>query len=95
MATKAELSAELARLRQMHAEHTATQAPKSAQAAPQEPASNPDWAGLLAEHGLDMDDPARLLQRLSKELGALKPDKTLLSVAAAFGLGFALGRMSK
>lgn len=62
-----------------------------------DPASEPpiDWARLLAAHGLDSDESASLLEHLTRELGDLPHNKPLFTAAAAFGLGFVLGRMSK
>lgn len=55
----------------------------------------PDWAKLLESLGVNTTDAKELLDQFSHELGDLTKDKPLTSMAAAFGLGFVLGRMSK
>jgi len=94
MATKAELAAELALLRQQLAERDTAPVPEP-EPEPDDPTTAPDLAKTLADHGLDISDPAELLKQLTKELEGLAQDKPLLTAATAFGLGFALGRMSK
>lgn len=105
MATKAELAAELAYLKQQMAERDANTktdpapvtAPESGpEAEPEMQANAPsDWTALLTEKGLWSDDTAKLLDQLTKEFEDLSHEKPVLTVAAAFGLGFILGRMSK
>lgn len=103
MATKAELTAELADLRAQMAARDKTGADDTGQpapgatpdAGPDEAPSTGDWADMLKSQGLDPTDAQALLAQLSDELGELPQNKPLLTAIAAFGLGFALGRMSK
>ncbi|SPJ28868.1 hypothetical protein [Falsiruegeria mediterranea] len=98
MATKAQLEAELAELKSQLAASDAKPAPKPAP----EPESEPEhgdeqsaFAALLKEHGVDTQDIDALWAQFSSELSDLPEKKPLLTAVAAFGLGFALGRMSK
>lgn len=103
MPTKAELSQELDRLRQISADRDKASPAMPANDPAAGPAADPapdaapaiDWAGLLGGKGLDGTDTAELLEKLTSELGDLPQNKPLLTAAAAFGLGFVLGRMSK
>ena len=96
MTTKADLNAEFVHLRQKQARTDSPPAPEAESGdTPPAPDNAPDWAELLGQHGLDIDDPAGLIKQLTKELDTLARDKPLLTASAAFGLGFVLGRMSK
>lgn len=99
MVTKAELEVELLQLRQQSAERDAGRVtvPEPTPDPAPEPDLDPsgDWAKILGDLGLENMDPAGLLDQLTKELGDVPRNKPLLSAAAAFGLGFVLGRMSK
>ncbi len=96
MATKAELEAELADLRKKLAD---TKADAKADDAPEPdedpPASTGGLAGILAEHDVKTEDLEDLWNQLVKELDGLPQRKPLLTAAAAFALGFILGRASK
>lgn len=99
MATKAQLEAELATLKAQLAQPTPAPDPT--------PETNDDAADettaddkhgfvtLLKEHGIDPDDIEALWTKFSAELKDLPEQKPLVTAVAAFGLGFALGRMSK
>ena len=100
MATKAELEAELAALRAELADRSKTAS--DAGAGDAEPASSSSGDRdpsaldrLLAEHGIEDIDTAKLLEQLSDELGGLPQNKPILTALAAFVLGFAFGRLSK
>ena len=99
MATKAELATELAYLKKQMTERDAsTRAdPETETETDPETQENApgDWTALLKEKGLWSDDTAELLEKLTGEFEDLSHDKPLLTAAAAFGLGFVLGRMSK
>jgi hypothetical protein len=86
-----DLADELAQLRQSIAARNVTVKPTG------NPKTTPptDWDDLLAAHGLSGEDTSKLLEQLTKELGDLPHNKPMLTAAAAFGLGFVLGRMSK
>ncbi len=98
MATKAEMAAELALLRQKCAEQhpkPSSQKSKTGSDSGHEPDLSDDLDGWLASHGIKTDDTARLLKRLTKELDGVAHDKPLMTAGVAFAMGFALGRMSK
>ena len=99
MATKAELQAELEKLRaDMAKDETPDNAvaSKSADSSESGTSSTPDgWAEMLKSRGLDAADAEALLAQLSDELGDLPKNKPLITAIAAFGVGFVLGRMSK
>ena len=93
MATKAEIEAELADLKAKMAEAEPAATRPGGTPEPDEPATA--WADLLKSQGIDPGDLETLWQQLSEELGDLPQNKPLLTAIGAFGLGFALGRMSK
>ena len=59
------------------------------------PAPEHDWHQTLAAFGIGETDAKALFEQFTKELGDLPRTKPLLTVVAAFGLGFVLGRASK
>ena len=95
MATKAELEAELAALRAKLAES------KPTTDAPNDDADNgPDektetTASILKEHDVHPEDLEELWTQFVAELDGLPQRKPLLTAAAAFALGFLLGRATK
>ncbi|SLN41930.1 hypothetical protein TRL7639_02150 [Falsiruegeria litorea R37] len=98
MATKAQLEAELAVLKSQLAATDAKPVPKpdpEPDAEPEQPHEQSAFANLLKEHGVDSQDIDALWTQFSSELSDLPEKKPLLTAVAAFGLGFALGRMSK
>jgi hypothetical protein len=96
MATKAELQAELEKLRAEMAEDKAPDTSTDA-SAPEPAKTTPldGWTEMLKSHGLDATDTQALMTQLSDELGDLPKNKPLITAIAAFGVGFVLGRMSK
>lgn len=95
MATKAELEAELAHLRQRLKEETAGKA--AAAAAEEAPAAATAGVldGLLDTHAVQGEDLEKLWDQLMQELNDLPERKPLLTAGVAFALGFLLGRASK
>lgn len=94
MATKAELEAELAALKaQLAATPAAAEPTGEAEPVPGEMRSSFDK--MLAGHGIDSSELDALWAQFSKELGDFPTQKPLLTTIAAFGLGFALGRITK
>ena len=94
MATKAQLEAELATLKAQ----LATERPQPEPEPKPEPTVSDEqnaFAALLKDHGVDTKDIEALWAQFSTELSYLPEQKPLLTAVAAFGLGFALGRMSK
>lgn len=98
-ATDTEMTALIQELAARKAARSRREVPDEAPATPPQPQ---DWetvkatlADLLQAHGIDPAEPEALLRQLGGELADLPRSKPLLTVAAAFGLGFALGRMSK
>ncbi|MFA3915581.1 hypothetical protein [Ruegeria hyattellae] len=90
MATKAELEAELAALRAQLADKPATAEP-----GPEVDDDRSSFDRMLADHGIDSSELDALWAQFSKELGDFPVQKPLLTTIAAFGLGFALGRVTK
>lgn len=103
MATKAQLLAELDLLKQQMAsrddisESQSDARNKTAEQAADSEDSDPKsyLSKLLEEQGIDKDEIDALWSQLTGELGDLAREKPLLTTAAAFGVGFVLGRMSK
>ena len=103
MATKAQLLAELDLLKQQMAsrddisESQSGERNKTAEQAADSEDSDPKsyLSKLLEEQGIDKDEIDALWSQLTGELGDLTREKPLLTTAAAFGVGFVLGRMSK
>ncbi len=98
MATKAELEAELDRLRAEMAERPEEGSRKD-EPEISEPGSDEEQSSamdrFLSEHDLQVEDFEKLLEQLSEELGNLPQHKPVLTALGAFALGFAAGRMSK
>ncbi|WP_372573922.1 hypothetical protein [Ruegeria jejuensis] len=92
MATKAELEAELAALRAQLADKPAEPDPEPA---PEAEDDRSTFDRMLAGHGIDSSELDALWAQFSKELGDFPTQKPLLTTIAAFGLGFALGRITK
>lgn len=90
MATKAELEQEVAELRSKLADQESTQTANEADE--ETPGA---FAEILNDHGVDADQIEALWAQFSKELGDIPQDKPLLTAIAAFGIGFALGRLTK
>ena len=90
MATKAELEAELALLRQQITDRDREDAEKTMKDEESSPLGS-----YLSEHGLDQKDIAAFWDQLSKELGNLPQNKPILTALGAFGLGLLLGRLSR
>ncbi|MBV1926502.1 MAG: hypothetical protein KUG62_05045 [Rhodobacteraceae bacterium] len=103
MATKAQLLAELDLLKQQMAsrddisESQSDARNKTAEQAADSEDSDPKsyLSKLLEEQGIDKDEIDALWSQLTGELGDLTREKPLLTTAAAFGVGFVLGRISK
>lgn len=101
MATKAELEAELAELRQQMDEvPDAREADADkGQEAQTDPESNgsghPALDRILRDHGISPEEIRGLMDQFNEELGHLPQNKPLLTALGAFALGFVLGRMSK
>lgn len=102
MATQAQLMAELELLKQQMANRDDAMADIAESAKPKvsaEPAADTDpktyLSTLLASHGIDEHEIDAAWAQLTGELGDLSREKPLLTVVAAFGIGFLLGRMSK
>ncbi|MBO9449753.1 hypothetical protein J7426_05765 [Tropicibacter sp. R16_0] len=96
MATKAQLEAELAALKSQLAASNAKPAPEpEPDPEPEQNDEQSAFTALLKEHGVDTHDIDALWAQFSSELSDLPEKKPLLTAVAAFGLGFALGRMSK
>ncbi|MFT5342468.1 MAG: hypothetical protein ACI9BH_001682 [Paracoccaceae bacterium] len=102
MATKAQLMVELDLLKQQMASRDDTSARKAATEQPKIEAETDDktdpksfLSTLLASHGIDETEIDALWAQLSGELGDLTREKPLLTVVAAFGIGFVTGRLSK
>lgn len=89
MATKAELEAELAKLRKQIAARDAEEVAQQAAAPPQ-----PALADYLEQYGLDEKDIEVLWNQIATEVGNLPQKKPLLTLLGALGLGIVLGRMS-
>ncbi|WP_164659043.1 hypothetical protein [Tropicibacter sp. Alg240-R139] len=92
MATKAQLEAELATLKSQLAASKPEPVPEPE---PDDTEEHSTFSALLKEHGVDTRDIDALWAQFSTELSDLPEKKPLLTAVAAFGLGFALGRMSK
>ncbi|MDK3072603.1 hypothetical protein QO034_05730 [Sedimentitalea sp. JM2-8] len=90
MATKAELEAELAELRQKMEQKVS----ETVEAAARTDAPEA-FAEMLSRHGIGSEEISQLWTKLSDELGPLTQNKTLMAAIGAFGLGFVLGRLSK
>lgn len=96
MATKAQLEAELATLKQqLEDRETVHETPAKADVEPDNPDEQSAFSGLLKEHGFEGHEIDALWEQFSTELGDFPEKKPLLTAVAAFGLGFVLGRMSK
>ena len=96
MATKAQLEAELAALKAQLADAAAKPEPEpEPEAEPTQSDEQNAFAALLRDHGVDTKDIEALWAQFSTELSDMPEQKPLLTAVAAFGLGFALGRMSK
>lgn len=103
MATKAQLMAELDLLKQQMASRddiSASQSKAGAktvdEAGETEETDPKSYLGKLLEaQGIDKDEIDELWSQLTTELGDLTREKPILTAAAAFGVGFVLGRMSK
>ena len=108
MATKAQLLAELDLLKQQMASRddisesqsdarnkTAEQAADSENTVSEDSDPKSYLSKLLEEQGIDKDEIDALWSQLTGELGDLTREKPLLTTAAAFGVGFVLGRISK
>ncbi len=89
MATKAELEAELSKLREQLAEKVEAAADSDIAKAPGA------FADMLKSQGVSSEEIAALWERLSGELGNLPRNRPLLTAAGAFAFGFLLGRASK
>ncbi len=83
MATKAELEAELADLK--------AQLAKNSQAA-KETARQADSVGEQVEETAQFEIPESLVKDLVKEVETLATDKPLVTLAAAFLVGYIVGR---
>ncbi len=96
MVTKAELEAELADLREKlkeredHEELSVT-APQSNRSAE----DKSDLSKELLDFGSNGESVEEIFRQLCHELDDLHKQKPVLTVAAAFALGFLLGRSSK
>ncbi|WP_146345303.1 hypothetical protein [Falsiphaeobacter marinintestinus] len=88
MPTKAELEDELKALKEDRARDQKDQDD-------QDPPEKQTLADMLSSHGVDKDQIDALWSQFSEELGHLPERKPLMTVVAAFGLGFIIGRMSK
>ena len=99
MATKAQLMAELDALKQQMAsrDDPAPTTPDETEQTDENPDSDPlsSLSCMFTSHGIAAADLDALWSKFSNEVNELSHDKPLLTAAAAFGLGFALGRMSK
>ncbi len=101
MATKAQLMAELELLKQQMASRDDLASSKMSNAKPDDVGDDQDHdpksylSKMLEAHGVDKDEIDALWTQLTEELGDLTREKPLLTTAAAFGVGFILGRMSK
>ena len=103
MATKAELEAELAVLKQKLAdrpeplEASDNAADSSDEAVSGERSREKSTAieKILEDHGFQSSDLEDLLTQLSDELGGFPQNKPVLTALGAFALGFILGRMTK
>lgn len=101
MATKAELEAELAILKQKLADRPALEDRKrttnsgdtgGSQDRGSRDALLPDLEKILSDHGYDAPDIEALWDQLSKEVKDLTDNKPLMTVVVAFVLGYLLGR---
>lgn len=90
MATKAELEKEVAELRSKLSEQESE--PEAEQAETETPGA---FADILHDHGVDADQIEAIWAQFSKELGDIPQEKPILTAIAAFGIGFALGRLTK
>lgn len=91
MATKAELEAELERLRTELADRDSVDASEGKTGDESETPVD----RFLADRGLSVEDFEGLLEQLSEELGKLPQNKPVLTALGAFALGFLAGRMTK
>ncbi|MES0860996.1 hypothetical protein ABLN87_01410 [Ruegeria sp. SCPT10] len=93
MATKAELEAELDKLRKRNAELEA----KTGSAPEPEDQSEPvktsdEIRRLLADHGIDLSKAQSLGEDVVEEFGRLQKDYPLTALVIAFSLGYVVGR---
>jgi len=95
MATKAQLEAELANLKAQMAQTRPEPEPRSEPEEPPVTDAQGAFSALLEDHGIDTSDIDALWRQFSDELKDLPEQKPLVTAVAAFGLGFALGRLSK
>ncbi|WP_068113340.1 hypothetical protein [Tropicimonas marinistellae] len=96
MATKAELEAELEKLRaEMAARPEPALGAKASSEQTRTEAAETALDRFLSDHDLKIDDFENLLKRLSEEVGGLPQHKPILTALGAFALGFFAGRMSK
>lgn len=94
MATKAQLEAELAALKSQLAKAEPTPEPEPV-TEPEQADGQSSFSALLREHGVSTEDIDALWKQFSAELSDMPEKKPLVTAVAAFGLGFALGRLSK
>lgn len=96
MATKAELEAELAALKDKLAETVAEQKPAAPETSQPPLSFDADTLkSKLIEAGLDTDDIEAVWDQLSAEVGTLQQKNPMLTLVGVFALGFMLGRLSK
>ena len=93
MATKAELEAELSKLRAQNAKlKSETEQPVNETTQHDEASMTDEVRGLLKEHGVDTEKVEAMGSQLVDELTALRKDYPLTALIAAFALGYVVGR---
>lgn len=92
MATKAQLEAELTELK---AKLSRTEEPAEPEVSTDADNHRASFDKMLSGYGVDSSDLDALWTQFSKELGDFPTQKPLMTAIAAFGLGFALGRITK
>lgn len=102
MATKAQLMAELELLKQQMVSRDIDAGPDTENSETKDdvgddqPNDPKSYLGTLLEsQGIDKDEVDAVWAQLTEELGDLTREKPVLTAAAALGIGFVLGRMSK
>lgn len=93
MATKAELEAELASLKEKLAER-ASEPPASADSSPVSQ-TGAKIKETLQDYGIETDDLGDIGETLTQSLTDLQKNQPLIALALAFALGFVAGRASK
>ena len=96
MATKAELEAELARLRTLNEAHNSKAGQSSQSEAPTSTSAETHFAEgvqrVLDEHGIDSASVERMGGKLIEELSTLQKEYPLTILLSAFALGCVVGR---